>query len=33
MKELFIKIIGIIGTAILNHTLDYPQGLAYEKVY
>jgi DNA polymerase elongation subunit (family B) len=24
---------GIIVTAILNHTLDYPQGLAYEKVY
>jgi DNA polymerase elongation subunit (family B) len=24
---------GIIGTAILNYTLDYPQGLAYEKVY
>ena len=24
---------GIIGTGILNYTLDYPQGLAYEKVY
>ncbi|VBB18008.1 DNA polymerase family B elongation subunit [Yasminevirus sp. GU-2018] len=24
---------GILCTAILNHTLDYPQGLAYEKVY
>lgn len=24
---------GIIVTAILNHTLEYPQGLAYEKVY
>jgi DNA polymerase elongation subunit (family B) len=25
--------VGIVCTAILNHTLDYPQGLAYEKVY
>lgn len=25
--------VGIIVTAILNYTLDYPQGLAYEKVY
>jgi DNA polymerase elongation subunit (family B) len=25
--------VGIVGTAILNHTLEYPQSLAYEKVY
>lgn len=25
--------VGMLVTAILNHTLDYPQGLAYEKVY
>lgn len=25
--------IGILVTAILNHTFEYPQGLAYEKVY
>jgi DNA polymerase elongation subunit (family B) len=30
--EISIKM-GIIVTAILNYTLDYPQGLAYEKVY
>lgn len=24
---------GILCTAVLNHTLEYPQGLAYEKVY
>lgn len=33
-KALAISIkIGIIVTGILNNTLDYPQGLAYEKVY
>jgi len=33
-KSLAISIkIGIIVTGILNNTLDYPQGLAYEKVY
>jgi DNA polymerase elongation subunit (family B) len=33
-KSLEISIqVGIIGTAILNHTLEYPQGLAYEKTY
>ena len=25
--------VGILVTAILNHTFEYPQGLAYEKVY
>ena len=25
--------VGMLVTAILNHTLDFPQGLAYEKVY
>ena len=25
--------VGIVCTAILNYTLEYPQGLAYEKVY